>query len=645
MKIVPFARFISGILILMLPAVIPVSGQADTSRKALKYFEKAQSYFQSGQWKDSENELYKAIKADSNLADSYILLGDVFLETGRSAEAISQYRHALRLNPKREDVVYNLLANTLFSLERYAESASYYEKILAYPDINQDLKTAIGLKLNTSRFRLSLMDNPVSFLPVNLGPSVNTASDEYINTLSADGSGLFFTRRTRSSAGDIRDFNEDFYLAEIKMDSILEASKLNYPPGKDNDAGALCISTDGRMLFFTACNRPDSYGSCDLYFSEKTGDTWSVANNLGRHINSESWDAQPSISPDGQSLYFSSNRPGGLGSSDIWKTDRTAEGGWSRPVNLGPPVNTPAAEMAPFIHFDNQTLYFSSSGHPGLGGSDLFKSTRHARSWTLPVNLGYPINSLADELVIVVNAKGSQGLISSNNLKGEGGYDIFGFELYDAIRPVPVTYLKGKVYDKVSGIPLEARFELIDISLDSIIIGAISDRQNGEFLVCIPGNRNYALNVSCNGYLFYSDHFPLSEIKSRMDPVLKDIPMEPVAVGKTIILRNIFYETDQFQLKTISYTELDKLVSFLQINPGLRIEVGGHTDDQGAEDYNLDLSRKRALAVYDYLLSHGIDEDRISYNGYGESKPVNSNETEAGRALNRRTEVTILESN
>ena len=227
-----------------------------------------------------------------------------------------------------------------------------------------------------------------------MGTGINTAADEYINALSADGSGLFFTRRTRNKTNPEKQFDEDFYFAEFAGDSTGKAALLNYPPGKENDAGALCISPDGRLLFFTACFRPDSYGGCDLYYSEKKGDTWSKVKNIGPVVNSKSWDAQPSISPDGRTLYFVSKRAGGLGSSDIWKSERMPDGEWGKPVNLGIPVNTSEAEMVPFIHYDNSTLYFSSNGHPGLGGADLFRSVSINGAWTQPENLGYPINTL-----------------------------------------------------------------------------------------------------------------------------------------------------------------------------------------------------------------------------------------------------------
>jgi hypothetical protein len=622
--------------------LLSARGQEEASIKAAKLFENAKYYYDLGRWEDCKNALSRVIKADSTYTDAYILFGDVLLETGKPAGAIVSYRKALQFNPKEIQEIHILIANTLFKLERYDEAISEYEKILTYADLKPDLRGEAEKKLNTSRVRKKLIENPVSYNPVNLGGGINTVADEYINALSADGSGLFFTRRTKNTGHLEKQYNEDFYFAGFAGDSAGQAILLNYPPGKENDAGALCISADGRLLFFTACFRTDSYGGCDLYYSEKQGDTWSKVKNVGPVVNSKSWDSQPSLSSDGKTLYFASKRARGLGGSDIWKSDRTPDGQWGKPVNLGAPVNTSEGEMAPFIHYDNSTLYFSSNGHPGMGGSDLFRSEYKNGVWMHPENLGYPINSLADELVVVVNPEGNEGYISSNTLMGKGGYDIFRFDLYAAIRPVPVSYLKGKVFDKKTARPLEASFELIDIMRDSIVIEAKSDRQSGEFLVCLPCNRNYALNVSCKGYLFYSDNFPLSDTTSRMNPQVKDIPLELIAVGNSMTLRNIFYETDQFQLKSTSFAELDKLVSFLTDNPALQIEIEGHTDNQGTDAYNLDLSMKRARSVYNYLLDRGISENRLSFKGYGESKPVCPNDTEEGRALNRRTEIRII---
>ena len=639
MKALP-ARLYLILIILVISSVC--FAQEKVSPKALKYFEKARDYYQSGSWQECESELQKVIQTDSLFTDAYIMLGDIKMDAGKPGDAIMYYKKALSLNPGRPRVLLAVIANTLFSQEDYTEAIPYYEQLMAAPQADPEENASNEKKLSDARFRQFLMQNPVAYDPVNLGQDVNSSEDEYINAIAADGSGIFFTRRSKNRNGQGREFNEDFYFAAFRDDTLTLAEKLNYPPGKDNDAGGLCISPDGRLLFFTACNRADSYGSCDLYFSEKKGGKWSVVQNMGQVVNSESWDAQPSISPDGKTLYFASSRKGGFGSSDIWKTERMPGGGWGKPVNLGLPLNSSSAEMAPFIHFDNQTLYYSSSGHQGMGGADLFKSTREGNHWNVPQNLGYPLNSAADELVIIVNPGGDMGYISCNLKNSVKGYDIFSFRLAENIKPNPVTYLKGKVYDRDRNTPLGAKFSLIDLALDSVIIESVSDKENGEFLVCLPGKRDYALNVSCEGYLFYSDHFPLSEIKTQLDPVLKNIPMEPVRVGNSMILRNVFFDTDKYELKKESIPELQKLVDFLDDNPGLRIEIGGHTDNEGPEDHNAALSLDRAKSVFEYLISAGIAAKRMTYKGFGESNPVVPNDSEENKAQNRRTEITIV---
>lgn len=613
-----------------------------TSSKATKYFEKALSYYENNDWNACEIELNKTILADSTFSDAWLMKGDIYRERGQTPEAVVFYKKALLCNPEKPDVIFNLLANTLFSDENYSGACVYYSKLLEMQDISKEMRVAAESKLRLAEVRMKLMEHPVSFDPVSLGPVVNTLADEYVNAFATDGSGVYFTRRIKNTGQEAREFVEDFYFASYSGDSILFSSFIDYPPGKKNDAGAVCISADGRLIFFTSCFRNDSYGSCDLYYAEKQGDTWSTAMNMGATVNSESWDAQPSVSPDGKTLYFASNRRGGIGGSDIWMTERGTDGSWKKPVNLGLPVNTQGSEMAPFIHFDNKSLYFSSGGHPGMGGTDLFKSVRNEKSWKEPVNLGYPLNSSSDELIIIVNPEGDKGFISSNSLEGAGGYDIYRFALTEALRPVPVSYLKGKVFDLATHLPLKAEFELIDIKNDIVVISSFSDAVNGEFLVCLPCDRNYALNVSCPGYLFYSEHFPFSGQSTAIDPLIKDIPLEPIREGNRTVLRNVFFQTDKYQLEPESFPELDKLFDFLKDNPGIRVEIGGHTDDQGTTEYNLELSRKRAQSVYEYLLNKGSNGSKITFKGFGETQPVSSNETEEGRALNRRTEITIL---
>jgi flagellar motor protein MotB len=621
--------------------MIDAQGQKPDPGRARKHFDKARLAFEAGDHASAQKDLDAALKADSIFADALILYGDLMLETNRPGEAVTYYRKSLRFQPSAPAVVWNLLGNTLYSLERYAEACPCYDSVLAVKTIRPDLRDAIGSKLSVCLVRRDLMENPVEFQPKNLGKGVNTVNDEYINTLSADGNELYFTRREPSDEIEGKEFKENFYYSGRHKGTWDTAVLLGYPEGTENDAGALCISPDGNLLVFTACFRKGNSGSCDLYYSEKRGGMWSEAKNMGTHINSDLWDAQPSISPDGKTIYFASNRKGGYGSSDIWATRRLPTGNWSKPYNLGPVINSVEAEMAPYIHFDNNTLYFSSKGHPGLGGADLFRSVRSGTSWSTPVNLGFPINTSSDELVVIVNADGETGFISSNILEGEGAYDIYSFALFDEIRPNPVTYLKGIVFDEDDRKPLQASFELYDLEADSLILSASSDPSGGEFLVCLPVGKNYALNVSCEGYLFYSDHFPLQQVMSRTDPFIRNIPLKKVREGNVMVLNNIFFEFDRYELQPASYPELEKLTEFLRENPGLNVEISGHTDDTGTEQYNLDLSAKRAEAVVHYLASRDVDRSRMTFRGYGETRPVESNETEAGKAKNRRTEVRI----
>ncbi|MBK8884839.1 MAG: OmpA family protein [Bacteroidales bacterium] len=396
-------------------------------------------------------------------------------------------------------------------------------------------------------------------------------------------------------------------------------------------------------MYFTACDRPGGVGSCDIYFSSFNDGKWTEPYNLRSPVNSSYWESQPSISADGKILFFSSSRPGGIGAKDLWYSLMNEKNEWMTPVNMGDKINTDGDEMSPFIHFDGKTLYFASDGRTGLGGFDIFMTRMNSdSSWSDPQNLGYPINTYNDEMGLVIESGGQKAYFSSIRDK-INGKDIFYFDLYESVRPAAVSYLKGKVYDKESGRLLKAKYELINLSTNKVTIRSSTDG-NGNFLVCLPSGYNYGINVSKAGYLFYSENFMFEGEHPAIQPYVKKISLSPLKVGETMLLTNVFYEIDSWELKKESMSELNTLADLLIDNKGLLIEIGGYTDATGSKEYNLSLSEKRAMSVVSYLINRGISADRLKSKGYGNTSPIGDNITEEGRRLNRRTEAKIIQS-
>lgn len=616
------------------------------NKRAEKYFFTAIDAYRAGNLSKALNDLNRAVEADPLFTEAFILRGDVYADLRQPDQAIDSYQSAIMTNNPFAPSLYMILAGVQQNAGRYGDARLNYIRFIESQGIPESKKQQAEKGVMACDFALDAMAHPVPFSPVNMGDSINTPYDEYINAITADEERLYFTRKNPRNAMTIdrsQEFEEDFYFAVRQDTTWRYAQSLGTPINTHGNEGALSISPDGKYLFFAACNREDGFGSCDLYWSRWVDNHWSLPENLGPTVNSPQWDSQPSFSSDGKTLYFASKRSGGKGSSDIWTTHLQSGGNWSVPENLGDSVNTPQEEMAPFIHPDDQTLYFSSKGHRGMGGLDLFfcRKNRDNR-WGSPVNLGYPINTHAEEITLVVNSKGNMAFISSDKLGGKGRQDVYEFPLYDKARPLLTTYFKGVVYDEETKSRLDARFELTDLEQMKLIAESRSDRVTGEFLLVLPTERNYGLNVSREGYLFYSENFPLTGNGDLSKPFIKNIPLKPIKVGEKVVLKNIFFDTDQYSLKDQSMVELDKLVDFLKKNPKLKIEISGHTDNIGTSVHNLELSQNRAKAVFDFLSGHGIDGKRMTYKGYGFNDPVDSNDTESGRANNRRTEFKVI---
>ena len=644
----------SGILTaLLLLGALSLAAQADyttlktTDKRNVKDYDRAMTMIELGQLEEAYKLLARTVEDDSLFLDAYIQLGGVRHDQGLLEEAEMYLEKALSLAPDYKKAVWLQLGLTEWRQDKYDEAEEHLKGYLDQEPTNaRDIQLA-KTYLDRCAFSAAAMRNPVPFQPQKLDSTVNTDADEYLPSLTADGSALIFTR--------VVDRQEDFYLSRPTDNGgwgkALPIDRVN----TELNEGAQTVSADGRVLIFTACNRPGCVGRCDLYITEYLDGKWTEVENMGEPVNSRAWESQPSLSADGKALYFASERSGGKGGKDLWVSYRQADRSWGIPQNLGDTINTAQDEQGPFIHPDGQTLYFMSDGHPGMGGADIFFSRLGADgSWQPPVNMGYPINSKSDEGLLVVSIDGKTAYFASNRADlnptlayGRPTYDLFSFDLYEAARPAPVTYVKAIVRDAGTKAPLEALAQIIDLET-GLVAAERSTDPSGQFLVVLPAGKNYALNVSKPRYLFFSDHFELRGQGSADKPFLLEIELQPIpengapAEEKAIILKNVFFESGSAQLQPESITELERLRHLLEDNPGLRIQLNGHTDNVGTESDNQLLSEQRAKAVYSYLIEKGIDKTRLRYKGFGESRPVDTNETEAGRQNNRRTEFILF---
>lgn len=619
---------------------------AQPNSKSKDKYSYAKHFYTLGDTKSAVTALEKLISEDSTYVDPYLLLGEIYHKYEQYSLLSVVYEKLAKRCGKKYPDSYMLFANVLYHNGNYPEAAKNYNIFINVRGISADKLAYAQKMLLQIEFALEIISKPVPFSPVNLGDSVNSFCDEYYPYLSPDENLLIITRKVPLYNGaDPASDNtqEDFYYCEYSGAAWSKARPLKGTVNTRQNEGAQTVTGEGNYMVFAACNREGGYGSCDLYFSKKINGKWTSATNMGYIVNSAFWESQPAISADGTELYFASERPGCYGSSDIWKTTRNQYGKWTKPVPLDTTINTEMSEISPFIHPDGKTLFFCSNGHKGVGGYDIFRSERDSTGkWCTPKNLGYPINTSKNEIGLIVNAKGDKAFITSSRDDGYGLYDIYMFELYSEARPGEITYIKGIVTDSQTGKTINAVYELTDIETGKTIVKSTTDDETGSFLVCISPGNEYGLFVSADNYLCYSENFNLKNITTEISPFIKKIPLSRITPGLTVVLKNVYFDTDSFELKKTSEPELKKVIEFLQKNSSVKIELGGHTDNTGNPDYNKSLSLKRARSVYNFLVLNGIKASRLEYRGYGDTKPFTSNENAKGRELNRRTEMKII---
>jgi len=613
--------------------------------------------------------LNKAIEKEPNFWEANLLAGEFSEYLYDYENAINYYKQALSINPNHAATgsTYFFLANCQYTIGDYADAIRNCDIYVRNKSANPEMvKQAYQIKAS-SEFADFAMKNPSAITPINIGAGINTKDPEYFPTITVDGKTILFTRRIydANAPSDHEHRQEDFYVSELSANNEWQAA---VPMPKNintiNNEGAPTIAADGRSLIFVAC--PDitgkdygpgrfGKGSCDLFFTKKLGSRWMDPVNLIGNINSFSWESQPSISADGKHIYFVRrvSKRGEQPDSDIFVSTLQEDGTWGTAERLPSNINTSMQEESVLIHPDGKTLYFASRGHVGLGGSDLYVTRMDEKgNWSNPENLGYPINSRADDNSLMVSPEGNVAFFASDREGGFGDLDIYYFELPEKLRPTKTLYFEGKVFDAISKLPLPGKFQLIDIKTGKEVIISEADKLTGEFLVALPINKEYALNVSYPGYTFFSQNFNMTNPEG-LESIHIDVPMIPITNNDLgTALKNVFFDLDKATLRPESFVELSKLVDFLNQNQRLKIEISGHTDTRGDAQRNLILSDNRAKSVVEYLVSKGIAKERLTSKGYGETMPiftdeqitkfVSEKEKEAAHQDNRRTEYKIL---
>lgn len=614
------------------------------NKKAKKCYKEGILLSQRAEFDKALEHFNKTIKKYPKFIDAILQRASIYYEQEKYAEAIEGFNEVLEIDPNYNDKIFYTLGVSYYKYGDYSNAEKALSTYLSKSPKNKNLvKKATDYLLDArTANKLSADAHDISLDP--LPEAINTVDSEYLPCFTLDGNTLVFTRRIN---GD-----EDFYFSEKNNGSWAEAKPMTRI-NTGNNEGAQTLSADGRLLIFTGCSRRDGLGSCDLYYSFKNKGIWSTPKNMGEEINTPGWESQPSLSADGRTLYFASNRSGGQGGNDIWMSKRSDEGYFDTPINLGDVINTRNNEFAPFIHADDRTLYFTSDGHPGFGDTDIFKSSKEIDGqWKIPVNLGAPVNTNKAEGALVISTYGDTAYFARTQEHVRSTeMDIYSFVLPESLRPMPVTYLRTVVRDKVNGKLISSATLILSDNNTGETLLKQKSKSDGTYIVALPIGKDYNIRIEKEDYIFYSERIELDGIHNKNEPYNYEILLQPITEidimpevenSDPIILNNVFFESNKSDLLDKSIPELISLYDHMIKYPQLKIQINGHTDNVGEESDNQTLSENRARSVYRFLIEKGISANRLSYKGYGEVHPISDNDTEAGRSRNRRTEFIIL---
>lgn len=608
-------------------------------KKAAKLYEKADKAYRERDFEEALLLLEEAVVRDARFYEAHVRMGNLYQAMGEMDSVYSKLQQYAETAPDPSASILERLAEMALDRGEYNLSDTYLSSFLEkVPDKKQD--PTIRLLQGCISFAKEQLRNPTDAVVLQeLPAAINRFKLQYLPAITIDQQTIFFTKRDQVQ-GD-----EDIAYSYKKDGQWVPAISVSENINTPLNEGACTVSADGRTMIFASCDRRDSFGSCDLFISRKTGDEWSKPKNLGKSINSKYWESQPSLSADGKTLYFSSNRPGGYGKRDIW-VSKFEQDQWQEPGNVGQGINSPGDETTPFIHSNGSTLYFSANGYIGMGGYDLYYSNRKDSVWSSPKNLEYPINTFRDEVAIVIAADGRSGLFAKERQKNRQILEstLVAFTLPERIRPPMASYVVGKVTDSETGEALGANIEVTDIRSGESVYESESDQNSGQYYMVLPVGRQLAAYVKSPGYLFKDFSFQTAA-NSQHRPDTIAIALEKLRAGRSMVLKNIYFDLDSYELDSRSDSELANVEELLKEQSGVVVEIEGHTDNTGAAEYNFQLSRRRALAVYNALLKKGVSPGQLSYKGYGAIKPIESNDSEQGRSANRRIEFRVLRIN
>lgn len=618
-----------GLLLMLMALTLKIQGQA-VGRKALKLVEKAEESIKTRDFLSAKEYLNKAIRSEPTYSKPYFRLSTIYNLYRQLDSATHYYNLALSVTPESQvtEKMWERSAGLNYESGNY-ETA--FRAITHVADPDPRLKASIELSKKS-------VDNGIEIEQEVMPSTVNAYQLQYFPSLTVDENTIIFTKRNSNAPSS----DEDLMISTRINGEWIPAQSLSKDINTPFNEGASTISADGRTLIFTSCEGRPSFGSCDLYITYREGNKWSKPENLGATINSRYWESQPSLSADGRVLYFASNRPGGFGKRDLW-VSKLRRNGWSPPSNLGKDVNTQYDETTPFIHVNGKTLFFSSEGHPGLGGFDLFVTHKKDTAWSVPTNLGYPVNTRFDEISLFINAGGTHGYYAKEQkIQGQiAKSELVRFPLPgDSLIENRSSYVVGRVMDEITKKPLGATLRMTNLNdtIDTYFIS--SDSISGRYFLVLTEGNQYGVFVKRINYLFEDLSFTATE-SSVLKPDTIDIYLKPITAGASVTLENIYFQTDEYKLDAKSKSELIELAEYIVENEHQSFLIEGHTDNVGAETYNLELSTKRAETVYHYLLDAKVPPSSVQYKGFGSSRPLGSNETPEGREQNRRITVSI----